>query len=134
MFEPDKHALLCQQCQKYMRLMPVSRDLEATHWECKCKWITLKAIRECFDNCSNTFNELYRLNKFTYDIANRNFEIVSNEWIGESRINSRRKLISPTERDEILSDLKQAVEDSISVSFESWSEAVVAVVAVVVLS
>ncbi|HMH11348.1 MAG TPA: hypothetical protein VK553_11590 [Candidatus Nitrosopolaris rasttigaisensis] len=45
-------------------------------------------------------------------------------WISpnESRINARRKVISMDERDEFLSDLKQAVLDSLEASFENWFE------------
>jgi|GEM_PF-1135073 hypothetical protein len=33
--EQYKHGLFCnQQCQKYMLLLPISRDQKATHWDC----------------------------------------------------------------------------------------------------
>jgi hypothetical protein len=120
--EMYKHGIFCSCCQKYLFLKPVSLDYEATHWEDNCTCISLKAINQCFNNCHDTFINLYNLKTLSYDIQNRNWKIESAEFIGESRVNSPRKIITMDVRKDILSDLKNAVQDQLAVEFEDWTD------------
>jgi hypothetical protein len=116
--ETYQRGIFCCTCQKYMLLKPVSLDYKATHWEDNCKCISIAAINQCFNNCRDNFINLYNLKTLSYQDGR--FTIESAEFIGDSRINTHRRII--TERDEILDNLKQAVQDQLSIEFENWTE------------
>jgi hypothetical protein len=123
--EAYKHGLFCNQaCQKYMQLLPVSRDQKAHSWQCACKCITIENLNVVFDRFVEDFKEIYSLHKLDWDSKDRSFDIESAVWISpnQSRVNAKRKVIHETERHEILANLQNAVSEELGISFELWEE------------
>jgi hypothetical protein len=110
----------------YMKLISedgsISRDIPAHRWTCKCKSITINARDRCFENCRTTFQQIYILKTFSYDETNRSWMIDSAEFIGDNRINATRRIIHEKERTDILSTLKQVIEDELQIEFETWRD------------
>jgi uncharacterized protein YpbB len=105
-----------------MMLLPISKDEKASHWECRCKCIPLSAHPRCFNNCRETFQDLYLLHKFEYDIKSKQSTILSAEWHGDSQIGSTKRIITLDMKKDVLSDLQSAIQDELGVTFTSWQE------------
>jgi hypothetical protein len=120
----QKHNWFCSQCGIYMKLYPISHDLEVTHWSCgTCKKVVTTTERdEAFEACIQLAKNEYDLKTLEYSKEQRYWTIISNLFIGDSRIGARRKPITPTERQEIMDKTQAALEDTLHISFENFQE------------
>jgi uncharacterized protein YeeX (DUF496 family) len=121
---PYIHEIFCNSCQKYFMLKPVSLDEKATHWECSCRCLHIEKIRLVFDNIRDNFKQIFLLHKLEYSKESRYWEIESSEFISpnNSRLNSHRRLITMSERTDLLDNLRQAICDELSIEFDNFQE------------
>lgn len=107
-----------------MKLKPICKDIPATHWECRCKGISLKQRDTLFELVRREVQESYNLFQFNYNIETRKWIIKSAEWIShdESRINAKRRVITTGQREEILNELQDIIETELLITFESFQD------------
>lgn len=122
--QPDKHGLHCSKCQMYMKLLPKNRDIPATHWECRCKGISLIQRDIVFELARQEVKEEFNLHEFSYNIETRKWTIQSAEWIShdESRINAKRRVLNTGQRNDIIDELQDIIEQESEVTFLNFQD------------
>lgn len=107
-----------------MKLLPINRDIPASHWECRCRGISLIQRDAVFELARQDVQELYNLHEFSYNNENRNFTIVSGEWISpdESRINSTRRKLSTGQRNDIIEELEDIIQDELEITIVNFQD------------
>jgi hypothetical protein len=103
-----------------MNLLPVSRDLPATHWECtKCKRkITIEERNQVFLATIQMVQDKYIIH-VAYNKQHNQWHIWSMEWTGETRLEAQRKKLTSIEREEITDQLLATLEDNLQIQFET---------------
>lgn len=117
-----KHGWYCEKCSMYMKLLPINKDIPASHWECRCRGISLLQRDKSFQINKEITQDLYLLRKLNYDKQNIHWDIESAQWSSpdESRINSQRRIIR--DMDLIISELKALIEEELEISFENFQD------------
>jgi len=84
-----------------MKLKPINKDIPAIGWECSCRGVSLIQRDAVFESSRQEIQELYDLHEFSFDRENRNWTILSAEWISpdQSRINATRRKLSTGQRE-----------------------------------
>jgi len=122
--QSGKHGWHCTQCGIYMKAYPISHDLEFTHWSClNCKKNITKSERDAtFDATLQIAKDKCDLKICEYNKEDRTWTILSNEFIGDSRISSKRRPIKKSEREHIIDTIQEAIQEELHISFESFQE------------
>lgn len=120
----NKHGWFCLQCSMYMKLYPISHDLPPTHWHCgTCKKnVRMSERNAVFDTTIQIAKEKCDLKTLEYSKDDRTWTIVSSEFIGDSRISSKRKPIKKTEREHIIDTIREAIMEELHISFEDFQQ------------
>jgi hypothetical protein len=100
-----------------MNLLPVSHDEPVQYWQCtKCsRQITIQERDQIFEAIRLNVMDKYLLHIFVYDKQNNNWDIKSDEWPGPTRIGAKRKVIKAAEREEIIDQLLDTLEDTLQI-------------------
>lgn len=104
-----------------MNLLPVSQDVPAEYWECThCKRrITIAERDQVFVSITQNIQDGHQLKTFQYDKMTNQHTIESSEWPGQTRIGATRKKITSTERQGLIDQLLNTVEDTLSIHVNS---------------
>jgi len=107
-----------------MKLLPINKDIPATHWQCQCRGIALIQRDAVFEKNRQIIQDAYELKTFSYDIEKNYWKIQSAEWISsdESRVNAKRKIIHTIRREGIKDELKHMIEDELNITVESFQD------------
>ena len=98
-------------------------ELNKTKTCLNCKKIITKSERdELSDATLKVAKEKCDLKTLEYNKEDRSWTILSNEFIGDSRISSRRRPIKQTEKQDIIGKIQFAIQDELHISFESFQE------------
>jgi hypothetical protein len=122
--EQTRHNWFCSQCGIFMKAYPISHDLPFTHWSCtNCKKnITANERDESFNAHVKIAKERYDLKTLEYNKEDRSWNIESSIFVGDSRIGAKRKVIRPSELEQIVNEVQDMIEAQLHISFENWSE------------
>jgi hypothetical protein len=106
------------------KLLPVSQDIPPEYWQCtKCqRTITIVERDNIFEAIRQQVIDKYQLKTFEYDKEKDIWEIILSEWIGQSRIGSKRRQLTAGMRQELKDELLNNIEDTLSIHINSIKE------------
>jgi hypothetical protein len=120
--QPKAQGWICSKCDmQTMNLLPVNKRLPAEYWICtKCqRQISIVERDQVYDVIRQSVADKYSLEVFNYNKEKKTWDIQSAEWIGQSRIGAKQRQIKPSEREEIIDQLLNTLEDTLFIHFDT---------------
>jgi hypothetical protein len=105
-----------------MHAFPISLDEKFTHWECPCKKITVEQRDQTFKEVIERTKRDYQLKTLEYPNKNGGFTIESSVFVGQDRIDAKRKKIGHTEWKEITDNILFELKHRFGISIDTIKE------------
>lgn len=105
-----------------MRLIPISLDIPAEYWQCvTCdRQISFVDRDEIYYNLKEQFKDRYNLKRFDY--SKEDWIIVSSQFSGDTRLESKRHKFSQQERDDIVDSFIDILEQLLQIILQDWRD------------
>jgi hypothetical protein len=121
--ENNGHSIYCTICGRYTRVLPTNKDLPVLGHQCGCRCIPYYALLACYNKNRQLIIQSNHLKTLEIDTKSGVVTaLISNLWIGDSRLSSKRREIGSTQRREIINDLADRIMAELNISFEDFPQ------------